>query len=589
MYFENQSARPDLDWLREGLADMLITDLARSNKLTVLSRQQLHLLLERGGYKPSDKIQLDDALDIARRSHAEALVLGSFAAVDGQVRIDVQMHETDSGQLLAAERLIVDRPAQILTQIDLLSLKLAAHLGVSPLDAGKKTSLAEVMTDNLEAYRYYSLGVEKAQGFENRQAVRLLEQAIELDPKFAMAYARIGYAYAVTDFLPEKGRPYLEKAFQLSERLTEKDKLYIMAWYAIARGDYPNAVQTFRQIVAQYPFEAEAYWRLSRLLRGEERTEEALQVLKQGLAIDPEAKELYNGLGVTLLGLGRYEEAIAAHHRYVELAPREPNAHDSLGMSYQQSGRYHEAIAEYNAALTLNPEFEPAIIHLGDVLFQQGRYQEAISQYQRYIQVTRSDLARALGYSNIAQVYLRKGDLARAEQAAREEMKYEKGAVWNSLVLAMERGERSRVEKLKEKLFERLPYPQRGARNDLRSYDYFRGTLALKSERADEAIASFKEALRHLPPTSGIDLYEDCLANAYLELGRLDDAIAEYQRILRLNPNYPLAEYHLGLAYERKGEREQARAAYERFLRIWKDADPDVPEVIAAKRRLPNL
>ena len=85
---------------------------------------------------------------------------------------------------------------------------------------------------------------------------------------------------------------------------------------------------------------------------------------------------------------------------------------------------------------------------------------------------------------------------------------------------------------------------------------------------------------------SDIDSFEDCLANAYLELGQLEEAITEYNRILKLNPNYPLLHYHLGQAYERKGQGEQARAEYQPFLEIWKDADQDVPEVIAAKKAL---
>lgn len=586
MYFENQSGRPDLNWLREGLADMFITGLARSQGVTVLSRQQLHLLLERIGHKPASDIRLDAALDLARRSHAEAVLLGSFAALGEQILISVQLFDTSNGQPIATDRLVADRPADILTQIDLLSLKLAAHLGVAPPDAGKKASLAEVMTKNLEAYRYYSLGVSKAQAFENAGAVELLRKAIQLDPKFAMAYARIGYAYSVTDFLPEKGRPFLDKAFQMSDRLTEKDRQYVAAWYAIARQDYASAIQMFRKIVDQYPLETEAYARLGRLLYREEQPNETISVVQRGLTMDPEAKDLYNVMGVCFLGLGRYDEAIAAHKRYIQLAPSEPNAHDSLGMSYQQSGRYEKAAGEYNSALSLDPEFEPAIIHLGDVDAQQGRYREAVDQYRRYIQVAQSDAARAVGYGSMAQVYLRKRDFRPGELAVRSETSYEKGAVWNSLLLALERGDTAGAARLKATLLQNVPYPERGVRNELRSHDYYLGTLALRDKKRDEAIAYFRSALRHIPPSSGLDLYEDCLANAYLELGRLDEAIQEYQRILHLNASYPLAEYHLGQAYQRAGKFDQARAAYTRFLQIWKEADADVPEVMDAKRQL---
>ena len=91
----------------------------------------------------------------------------------------------------------------------------------------------------------------------------------------------------------------------------------------------------------------------------------------------------------------------------------------------------------------------------------------------------------------------------------------------------------------------------------------------------------------HRPPVIWvIDPLEDCLANGYLETGHPDEAISEFERILRLNQNYPLAQYHLAQAYERKGQRDQARTAYERFLQVWNDADADGPEVIAARKRL---
>src|SRR5580704_4095387 len=310
MYFENQSGRPDLNWLSEGLADMFISDLAHLDRLTVLSRQQLHVLLERNRLKPESGIQLDQAIGIARKSHADAVLLGSFAALGEKLLINVRLFDTTGSQLLAADQFLVDQPSDVLTQVDLVSPKLAAHLGAVP--AGKQASLAEAMTKNLEAYRYYSLGVSKAQAFQNAQAIALLRKAIQLDPTFAMAYARLGYAYSVTDFLPEKGRPYLDKAIQLSGHLTEKDRLHISAWSAISRQDYPSAIRTLQQIVDQYPLETEAYARLARLLHREERPKETIAIIQRGLTADPEYGDFYNVLGICFLALDRYDEAIRA-------------------------------------------------------------------------------------------------------------------------------------------------------------------------------------------------------------------------------------------------------------------------------------
>jgi tetratricopeptide (TPR) repeat protein len=589
MFFENQSASVDLDWLREGLADMLITGLSRSKNLTVLSRQQLQVVLERIEEGRTGGNQFEEALDVARRCQAEVIVLGSFARLGETIRIDAQLHDARTGQLLAAESFMAERPDQILEQVDLMSLKLASHLGADTGEQGQRIGLAEVTTSNLQAYRYYSLGVTKAQALEPTEAIALLERATALDLQFAMAHARIGYSYTITWGFAEKGKPHLEKAFQLAHRLTERDRLYIVAWYSIANLDYPGAIQSFREIVAQYPMEVEAYTQLGRLLMGEGALEEAIDGFKRALVVEAEAKDVYNALGSAYSYQGRHDEAITSHQRYVSLAPKEPNAHDSLGLSYQWAGRYAEAIQEYNRALALKPEFEIARVHLANVYFQQGRYREAINEYRRYIQVAPSNMERARGYGCIARVYLQKGELDQAGQAAAQGMKHEKTYAWESLVVALARGGRQAAEGLKEQLFERWPHTARGFRPPLRLPLYYRGYVDFKEGRWAEGLEHFKEVLRQYPLTWHTDSYEDCLAKAYLELGRLDEAIAEYERILNLNPAYPLARYHLGQAYERKGERERARAEYERFLHIWSTANSDIPEVITARTHLDQL
>jgi tetratricopeptide (TPR) repeat protein/DNA-binding winged helix-turn-helix (wHTH) protein len=589
MYFENRAGDRELDWLREGLTDMLIASLSRSQRLTLLSRQQLAALLSHTARQNAERIKLEDGLEIARRAQVEMMILGGFARLGSTVRIDVTLHDAQTGQLRAAESLIADSPEQILTQIDLLSLKLAAHLGATLAEADARQGLAAVMTNNLDAYRYYSLALEQAQMFQFHESIALLEKALALDPQFAMAHARIGYVYAVRLGQGEKARPHLEKALALADRLSEKDKLFITAWQATAARDPARAIEVYRELIARYPMETEAYQRLNWILQTQERNEEALQVIRQGLLTDPDWKDLHNALGSVCMRLGRNEEALIAFQRYTQLAPNDPNAWDSLGLFQQWIGQYEEAEAAYNRALALNPESGVAIIHLGHLRFQQGRYRAAIEQYRRFIQTARDDGGRARGFQCLAWLYWKQGDLARAAAAVREEVKYSPASLWNSLALALERNDQAAVAKLSEAVFAPANFELYQERGMLRLWEYQRGYVALRQGRAEEALRHFHAALPHRAHEWNIDSFEDRLANAYLELGRLDEAIAEYGRILRINPRYPLAHYHLGQAYERKGERERARTAYERFLQVWQAADSDIPEVIEAKQRLRRL
>jgi DNA-binding winged helix-turn-helix (wHTH) protein/predicted Zn-dependent protease/TolB-like protein len=537
MYFENESQNHNYDWLKQGLTDMMITDMSRSGEMHVLGRQELATFMDERN-RDNQKAPADQAMRIAEAAHATDFLTGSFAAMAGQFRIDIQLHDSRNGQIIYADHSVVENSSDILNQVDVLATRLANAMA---LNNTEKPNIAEVTTNNLEAYQYYSLGVEKAQEFENGQALVLLKQAIELDPNYAMAYARIGYTYALADFAPDKGRPYLQKALQLSGHLSKKDRLYVNAWYDISNADYNAAAQTLKKITNLYPQEEEAYLRLACLLRAEERPLDAIGILQRGLAFDPNDKNLRNTLGFVLLSLHRYPEAIAAEQRYVELAPAEPNSYDSLGMAYQQSGNYPAAMSEYGTALFLNPQFEPSIIHMGDVYYQTAQYAKAITEYQHYVQVADTDNARALGYGNLAAVYLAMHRMDRARDAAALELASNPNAVWSSIVIALKMSDYKSEKRFEQILFKNIPNQERGTPGDQRTKFYYRGYIDLQEGKAQEALIDFRTALQHLPPSSGMDTYEDCLANAELQLGHYKDAAAEYQRILKLNPNYPLA------------------------------------------------
>ncbi|MGD9587274.1 MAG: tetratricopeptide repeat protein [Pyrinomonadaceae bacterium] len=582
MFFHNASGDGDLDWLREGLADMLITDLSRSERLTILSRQQLSALLERAGYQgagTSDR--LETALDLAKQSGAQVIVTGSFARAGEKLRIDVQVQDAAAGSLRAAESLTVEKPEDILSQIDILARKLLRHLNAD--DLGADQGLTTAMTDDLEAYRFYSLGVEKANALQSQEAIDLFSRAIELDPDFAMAYARIGYAYAVTWARVDEGMPYLEKAFRLSARLTDKNRLDIAAWYAIANRDYSGAIAAYRQMIARFPFDTESYWRLGRLLRGEEQIDEAVAVLKEGLAVDPSSGPIYNMLGTMMSIKGLHSEAIAAHERYVSIAPNEPNAYDSLGLSLQWSGDYDRAIEQFDKALAIDPEFEIALIHLANTRVRMGQYNSAIELVSKYLDSAEGHAEKARGHAFLAYLYDRKGRLKEAEQAAETAFATNNETSRPAYFAALKSGRKGRADQLEKFVLGPITYVDRGSRPNPRFDLYQRATIAMNQGRTDDAIAKFREAIGHTPPTWNYIDFEDCLGEIFLKLGRADEAIAEFERVLRINPNYPLTRYHIAEAYRSKGQQAEAVENYRAFLEIWNGADPDLPEVIKAK------
>jgi tetratricopeptide (TPR) repeat protein/DNA-binding winged helix-turn-helix (wHTH) protein len=577
----NATGRPDLDWLREGLSDMILTDLAHTGKWNVLSREKMHSLVDANDRFGA--ISQSKSLAIARSVHATDFIVGSVSASGQQITIDIEIRDGKDGHVVGTDSASMIDPQQIVAAASLLSTDIAHRLGFRT-DA--PPSLADVMTSNVEAYRYYSLGVEKAEQFQNAQAVELFKKAIKFDPKFAMAYARIGYAYAVQDFQPETGRPYLEKALEISAPLPALNRLYIDAWFAISRSDYDAAIGILHQIIQQYPEETEADCELARLLRGQERLEEAASLLRHAIQVNPSAQELYNVLGLMLISMERYPEAIVYCKQYVALAPQNPNTRDSLGMAYQQAGQYDAALAEYNQALQLDPEFEPSIVHLGDTYYQMGRYRDALREYNRYIEVAGSSNAKALGYGNIATVYAAMNRISDEQTAAGNELRFNRTSVWSSLQLALAKHQKDRIAALGKSLFENLPNPERGTSHNLRMELYYRGTIELNHGDAQGALAHFRSAMQHMPTASGIDSHEDCLANAYLELGMLPEAIGEYKRILKLNPNYPRAYFHLGQAFQKQHHWPEAIAAFRHFLEANPTADQDSPQVIEAKRSI---
>ena len=581
MPFEDRTGQADLAWLREGLTDMLITRLSQAPSLAVLPRTQLAANLRAAGLKPDAPAPLEGALDVARRSRATNVLIGSFSSARGELQIQLALRDVDTGRLVGEDTVRVP-VRDTLTELDTVALHVLARLSVRPTPSGR---LVEATTSNIDAYRYYSLGVERAQAFEPSDAIALFQKALDLDPKFAMAHARIGYAYAISWGRTEEAKPHLERAMQLADSLPERDRLLIAAWHATANNDFSEVARLYRRVLAIGPPDSDTYLRLAQVLIGEGVEGELFELLQRGAELDPSNGSIFNTLSREYVVRGRHDEALAMARRYVELTPDRANPWDSVGLVEQWFGRYEEARQAYERALAINPDFEIAAVHLGNLAFQQGRYAAAIRSFERYLKLAPSDGERARAYACLTEAYARLGRMNEAYAAGEAATRIDPGTIFHLQRLALDRGDTARLARVKL-MPETSHNNERGVRPNDRFPNYRDGYFALREGRIDEALTRFREALKYRAPIWNIESYEDGLARAYLEIGRWDESIAEYRRILRINPHDGTSLFGIARAYEGKHDMRAADQAYRAFLAEWRDADPDGLEVAAARRAL---
>ena len=569
--FDNRSGQSNLEWLREGLPDMLATTFLRSRSLDVVSREQAYTR------RKAENKELRTDIELARAAHAQAVVIGSFSNIGSSIRVDARMYDTARGTLLASDDIVVGGVDRILTEIDTLATRLGGRLGPRSRDHDGRV-LTSLMTDNLEAYRYYSLGLDKAEAAQTREALELFQKALALDPGFVMAQARIGYAYAVANGFVEKGRPYLEKAFRMSAKLTDRDRRHIYAWYAIANQDYQRAIRRYTELLNEYPNDLEAYNRIAVLLRGESRHEEALRYLHREAAMNPEDPQVYNRLSEVYSEMGRHDEAIAAAQRYIAVAPDDANAYDSLGLAYYMAGQYDRALQAYSRALAVNPDFGIVPLHRALAYWALGRVNDAVHESMVESGHGSEHLTGCRGLGQATYILWRSGKLADARTLAARRTSDCDPRLFD-LVLG------ARVEP-QPAVISITGFMGRGSRFGQRTRFFYASEYAKAQVRREERLAHLRQLLGVRPAWAEMEIWEDTLGDAYLELGRVDEAIHEYERALKLFPRLARARYHLGQALVRKGQREAAKMQFQEFLRLWNGADRDLPEVVEAQRYL---
>ncbi|HMD37056.1 MAG TPA: tetratricopeptide repeat protein, partial [Vicinamibacterales bacterium] len=294
LYFENNTGNPQLDWLRTGLTDMLVTDLSQSPDVEVLPTDRLVQILTEMRRQDDRQISFDTVQAIAKRAGVSRVIMGSYVKAGDTIRINVKLQDAGSGRIVTAERVDAANESALLTTIDDLTRRIKARFAIAgtnsptaallkpPADADSTPPLSldrdlkDVSTSSIEAYRYYVEGIDLHNRAREQEALPLLEKAVATDPTFAMALVKLAVVESNLAH-PLKREEYAKRAMEHLDRLSPRERYYIEGYYYYSNKveSISKAIDSYRKAVELYPDHAAARHNLaliySQLGREQER------------------------------------------------------------------------------------------------------------------------------------------------------------------------------------------------------------------------------------------------------------------------------------------------------------------------------
>jgi len=590
--FKNATGDPVFD---ETLRQGLIVQLEQSPFLSLVSEDRVRQTLQMMGQPADARLEARVAREVCKRTGSGAVVEGSIARLGSDYVLGLRATSCRTGDLLDEEQVQVTRKEQVLGSLSQIARQFRRRIGESLATVKEHdTPLAEATTPSLEALQAYSIGWKKMSGSGDTAALPFFQRAIQLDPKFAMAYAWLGRAYGDLGEAGLSGEN-TAKAFELRDRASDREKFWITAAYNM---QVTENLERARQVCGVW---AETYPR------------------------DPTPHMFLSGVIYPVLG--HYEQAITEAQAARELAPDFAIAHFILANRYQELGRLEEAsqvlqgagrqkavlpdflLERYDIAFLKNNREEMARIaeearadasaeewvtqHQASVRAYSGQLREAREAAQQA-----ADLARHAGNLEAAALYQASaalwagffGDSAEAKQGAKAALalSQNRGVEYGAALALALVGDSAYSRQLADSMERNFP------EDTSVQFSYLpalRGLLALNRGEPGDAIEELRKntAYELGRPRSALHANFGALypvfvrGEAYQALRKGAEAATEFQKILDhrgivvSDPIGALAHLQLGRAYALERSAAMAKAAYQEFFRLWEHANPDIP------------
>ncbi len=647
MYFKNNTGDDGLNHWRTMLTNLLIADLTQSRHIRVLSEDKLINILNRLNQAEAKTYSSDVLKQVATQGHANHVLTGAYAKAGAEFRINVILQDATTLEHIDSESISGTGEQSIFSMVDELTRRIKSNFQLTPeqIATDIDRDIGIVTTSSPEAYKYYVEGIRYDIKGDYKKVIEYMEKAVKIDPEFASAYLAMGWSYGNLNYDAEE-KISLQKALELSDRLTDRERYNIEGQFYMVQSEktYDKALEAFENLMKLYPDDITGNNALAILYGLLGNRDKAIEHYKVCIENKTEDVAIYNNLAGTYRSEGLYDKAVEVLEGYIHNLKDSDFIRRSLALTYRYQGKYDLALVEADKAFSFNPDSWQNIRSKGDIYLYMGDLQNAEQEYRKH--ADREELmVHAWGIGRLHDLYLlqgkfqdskemihelirlseklgqitwdtfwrwklshaelRDGNYSKAtemlkkamEDAIEQENYYTQRNILRDMGLVyLEMGSIEEAEKAADKLRELAK--QAPNKELMRDYHYITGMIELEKEIYPDAIESIKRGISLLTATANLNLlYTDSLGLAYYRAGDLENAQKTYKSVSTLTTGrfshfsyvYAKSFYMLGKIYEETGWKGKAIESYEKFLDLWKNADPGLPEVDDAKTRLSSL